>query len=486
MSSHAANTTEISANGSGVLANPGPATWALCVKRTTSHDEAFLHKGDGNSSAGWWLDMNVGNNDFCLTIVRGSNNMDQCSEWAHIAATWDGTLTDGSGVHLYINGAEVPKDGASDTASGTHASDAAERLYISRDDGGVAGQFTGLMDDVRVYNRVLSADDIKRLYNIGSTLTFGAPNSSGSLSQGLVGYWSFNGGDIAIDNTGGMRAYDRSGFGNHSARSSAANAPARIPGRLGQALDYVGDSSDTIEINPASSINDMAQVSGSLWLYTRDTLDFNSILNKWSDNTNLDGWGLEDCGCGTDNLGFEAGFNTNSFFIETTNAPIKRDRWQHIAFTWGGAGDGSDFRFYVDGVLVTSTNLVSTGSNGRSSDAARDLHIGSNDSGGSGWDGSIDEVRVYNRVLSADEIKRLYNLGGTMHVGVAPVSGTLAQGLVAYWPLDGADTSMNASGIMLQQDESGSTIRRLQHWEGPVRPQRSSEERSAKDFNLTA
>ena len=47
----------------------------------------------------------------------------------------------------------------------------------------------------------------------------------------------------------------------------------------------------------------------------------------------------------------------------------------------------------------------------RQSDASNNLLIGNNAGMSRTFDGKLDEVRVYNRALSADEVKQLYRMG---------------------------------------------------------------------------
>jgi hypothetical protein len=77
-------------------------------------------------------------------------------------------------------------------------------------------------------------------------------------------------------------------------------------------------------------------------------------------------------------------------------ATVARNVWTHLATTY----DGANQRFYVNGVLVGTT--PGTGSIVVSNGAIR---IGGNASStGEFFQGLIDEVRVYNRALSAAEI----------------------------------------------------------------------------------
>jgi hypothetical protein len=93
------------------------------------------------------------------------------------------------------------------------------------------------MDDVRIYNRALSADEIKRLYKMGATAKLGVVSNSTSLGKGLVGYWTFDGKDMAGNSTAGEYAFDVSGNGN---RGTLTNGPKRVFGKIGQGILFNG------------------------------------------------------------------------------------------------------------------------------------------------------------------------------------------------------------------------------------------------------
>jgi len=67
--------------------------------------------------------------------------------------------------------------------------------------------------------------------------------------------------------------------------------------------------------------------------------------------------------------------------------------------------DGHTLRLFKDGVEVGKTNLTGTVST-----ANQVIRIGDNPSGAQNFDGSIDDVRVYNRALSPSEIQQLIDL----------------------------------------------------------------------------
>ena len=83
--------------------------------------------------------------------------------WHHIAVTYDGSLATNDPV-IYLNGETGAQYDAN--GSGTMGDDSDGRLWIGGYTGMGAGEGTdGKLQDVRVYNRILSANEVSALYN---------------------------------------------------------------------------------------------------------------------------------------------------------------------------------------------------------------------------------------------------------------------------------------------------------------------------------
>ncbi len=90
--------------------------------------------------------------------------------WQHIVVTHDGSGNYTS-APIYNNGAEIGynDNGNSSDGSGSLSSDFGNPHMFGTDQANevLGKQYNDLLDDVRIYNRVLKRDEIKRLYNIG-------------------------------------------------------------------------------------------------------------------------------------------------------------------------------------------------------------------------------------------------------------------------------------------------------------------------------
>ena len=247
------------------------------------------------------------------------------------------------------------------------------------------------------------------------------------LSNGLVGNWSFDGPDMA-DNT----AFDRSGQGNDG---TLTNGPTRQIGRIGQALKFDG-SNDYVDLGSASSIDDLDVFTYTAWIYIKSFPAGNraGIITQ----------GLNDRLCEVDNRGGASGDKTLRLTTDRgtdTNLIAADDllttnRWYHVACVFDLNGTN---RLYIDG-SEPSYGTNTQGSGILSDDPGQLVIIGAFDPPGNEFNGLIDDVRVYNRALSSDEIKRLYKIGATTKIN----SPLLSKGNITF---DAASNSGGQSGV---------------------------------------
>jgi hypothetical protein len=103
---------------------------------------------------------------------------------------------------------------------------------------------------------------------------------------------------------------------------------------------------------------------------------------------------------------FAYGTNLNNATMATWAASFTNGQWLHLV----GVGTATSEQLYVNGILVSNvTGLVSSDIG-----QATVMNIGRDVSNGGGpgyddFDGRMDEVRIYNRALSATEVQQLYD-----------------------------------------------------------------------------
>jgi hypothetical protein len=266
--------------------------------------------------------------------------------------------------------------------------------------------FGGALDDVRLYTRLLSPAEALRLYQMGATTRVGIaipPRGVNSTQQtDLIGWWTMNGPDINLA-LPTAEVGDRSGQGVNGDWKNHATTTA--PGAIGQAINFDG-TDDYIDLGSNFSFQPTGTpFSVSAWVYTNEGTLTKGIVSRRS----AAGAGWEVSISTSEQINLAIGdTGSTKYFISTTGiAAIPLGKWTHIAATYDGT-NANGMHIYINGVEKVST--VGDNDSAGSITYTNNAMIGST-LGGNYMNGSIDDVRIYNRVLSTDEIKRLYEMG---------------------------------------------------------------------------
>jgi hypothetical protein len=300
----------------------------------------------------------------------------------------DGNMT------RYLNGVQTGTQdniSANDGASVDHP----HNFCIGGRDGGggcIERLFDGKLDEVRVYDRVLSVSEISTLYKSGESKINASQNliSGSSLNSGLVGMWSFNSKDLSD------KVYDRSGNGNDGYVNGRATSTLKSIGKVGQALNFDG-TSDYIYLGTPASLFPTSGITLSAWINPDQTAISTQIISNDDAATisnQMRTQGAAGLRCSIS--------NTTSTFGST----IPSGEWTHVGCVY----DGANIINYINGVSVGSTPL--TGSISYPNSNTEPWRIGRRGDAAPGYfNGRIDEVRIYDRALTASEMKQLYLLG---------------------------------------------------------------------------
>jgi hypothetical protein len=239
-----------------------------------------------------------------------------------------------------------------------------------------------------------------------------------SSSPGLAGpiaHWK-------LDETSGIMAVDS--VGGHD--GTLSNGPSWTTGQLDGGLDFDGGD-DTINAGSDATIDDVFAGGATLsaWINPRGwgEGDFGRIADKADAlGTNRNGWAFELYGANRALL-FQYGFSGGIGNWYTPVDSISLDTWHHVVVVYDNSSDANDPLIYIDGVLQTLTEL-DTPSGSPSSDAAVDFTIGNYALANSRtFDGVLDDVRLYDRMLDATEIAALAAGGGGGGGGPPPGGG---------------------------------------------------------------
>jgi PKD repeat protein len=195
-------------------------------------------------------------------------------------------------------------------------------------------------------------------------------------------------------------ANDESGHGNNGIVNGAVPAPDRFDRPDGA---YYFDGIDDYINVPDNEIFQIIDNSVTVAIWAKVSYLTNRFfLYKGDSQTNREysmGFQVDSLAAfGINNLG---GFQENQFGVLTYDI-LEEDTWYHIVGTW----DGTYHKIYLNGVLQGSATPEVTIGNYDS-----DLYIGSY--GGNieryALNGVIDDVRIYNRALTDEEVNILYS-----------------------------------------------------------------------------
>jgi hypothetical protein len=361
------------------------------------------------------LDFDISNvGDFSLTYPF------QTGTWYYFAFSYNGTAMD-----IYLNGVkqiELPVAGTPDIqwASNSH-------LFIGRgSDPSCAGDACALnaeMDDIAIWDTGLTAEAIASIYQHQSAAHAGTINSrimdslssdaswtnlswvptlpffkelpdsftttpiseiasdyssqTSNLMNGILGLWHLD------EVTGASAMVDSSGNGNNSDSTSATFGS---PGKFGASANF------------STGTNIISAVSNLPVAATPRTVSF------WMNTGSTGSASLFSYGTGAPGQLFEVDlFNSNHLIIHWWGGYAQGiiysiNTWSHIVAVY----DGVNANLYQDGIL-TSTQAVSLNT------GASSVTFGSGTLGS--YAGNLDEVSLWSRALSANEVTELYRRG---------------------------------------------------------------------------
>ncbi|OGJ56680.1 hypothetical protein A3D88_02790 [Candidatus Peribacteria bacterium RIFCSPHIGHO2_02_FULL_52_16] len=248
-----------------------------------------------------------------------------------------------------------------------------------------------------------------------------------TLDNGLIGYWKFD------EGRGATAAKDSSQYGNHGVSTNlevgtdwSASVPPRVQFYDPSSLDFDGVD-EHVRVTNSSVFNfTRPGITVATW-FTADTQtdeDNNYFISKPNTSSTVQ-WALLLRDFAADNP------QGLTFIVETTggltalgpnDSNFYTDgAWHHVA----GVYDGVTQSIYIDGALAASTpktgTIVTTGD--------MDLFFGTYKEDTTTLpdrhDGKIDDIRIYNRALTASEINALYNGGKSTGSGVYVLGSNL-------------------------------------------------------------
>ena len=323
--------------------------------------------GDESGNGWGWSVQRYYGNDTLFSVNTGnggpnwSNNHSSqftipLNTWTHVVMTRVGTE-----MKIYLNGADSGFTGTSHASIG-HQSD-----FLK-----IGDSITGKYDDVRLYSRALSAGDVASLY--AETTVF-------DLTDGLVAKY-------ALDTDGSDSVGSNNGT---NANVTFADGAAQFNG---------SDARFTLASEPFTASD--ADYTISVW----------AMHNNLSSTQRLLGWG-------DTNGRYFVGYHTGRDHIYIGMGDIDIDptvAYKPVAGQvehWVFSNSGNTTKFYKDGVLIDTVVHGATGA----ISAGVGMRIGSvYMEFGEYLDGSMDDLRIWDRQLSDAEVADLYSAGAEPYV----------------------------------------------------------------------
>ncbi len=329
-------------------------TFSICgwIKTSLGVSQEVIVAKESSGGDGYYIDVLSGNLRFVFFssgsgYVTSSSSTINDGNWHYFSCTFDGS-GNRSGMKVYIDG--VLSNTGTASAIGGDITNSVNFTVGAFSNG--ANQFTGTMDEIRVYNAQLSAAQVSALYMVGKYGQSHTFDSSGGA----------NGEYISIGNPTNLQfertdSFTITGWIKPSGAGSFNTIITKIGGSpfAGYQIFSRADLSNKLQVIIANN-----QIGGSQ----------NEI-------------------------------NISSSIAITSNI------WTHFVVSYDGSSTATGINIYINGVIDSSPTINFNNLNASITNSGNFL-IG-NDGLGDFFSGQMDDLRLYNRALSAADVTDLYN-----------------------------------------------------------------------------
>jgi len=400
----------------------------------------IFHQGWVVNGTGLYVDAHKGKGSARAFITQNQNTETVTSEaeelpggWIHVACTFQGNPAEPNPddekavlptnlLTLYVNGKQVaqkPMPWNSIMGGGV-----GWRIGGSEPGSGMGGQFNGVIDEVVVWDRVLSAEEIARHYTLGKpdpgteVTPVAQPAAIALTAAGLpmlpqiAAHWSFDNtlapDILGQDNLGATSwRFIRDCPAKNGAQTVKAGEPRFREGKFDAGL-YLGSKSDDTELGEAVNftLSALPQDEGSIALWFRPDWAWGKGSHTLFScaYTNL-GASIE----GDRIYGYIGASDANTIVPRTTpsewSMEISQHPWHHLVYAWYRDGtarvflDGKDsgpvyapLRNFYPSIIFGSDSLAGT----------------PRDSNGNRPDAVLDELTIFSVGLSPAQVLELY------------------------------------------------------------------------------
>lgn len=385
---------------------------------------------------GWYFGLNGSNNISLFIsnqktnrIVVRTNNTYTTDTWYNIIITYDGSSS-ASGCHIYVNNTDETLTTTNDTLSATILN--SEPFEIGR----YASYHNGSIDEVSVWDKELTPSEVTEIYNQGRINT---NYSDLSIIFNCVSHWKLgeddtfstnwtviderktnHGVSVNMDITNRVVNETLSNFTTFSSENSYFT------------FDGVNEwvncgNSSTLNFGKADSfsyscwMNATSLASAQILLSKRNLAEGTQLYFAPTTSTAFSIFFLDD-----------SGLNRRYLLRGTTT--LSTDTWYHIVLTYDGT-DATGVKLYINNVSDSLT-IIDNNITGDFK-STHQFEIGSARNGQFNFNGIIDEVSVWEKELTSDEVNEIFKRG-RLKVDYGDMIGSVD--LVSHWRIGDNDT----------------------------------------------
>ena len=378
--------------------------WIRPSAVTAGDENRLFSQTDSSTAEGGALGVGItGQGNGALSVWDGAawNNISDTSAiavntWTHVAVTYQGA---GGNVNAFINGQLQPQTATSDFDFDGYTAAIGAKFRLLH-----GNHWSGQVDEVRVYSSTLTGAAILALANTGPPASMVSaelntiPTFEFPSTGGLVGHWKF-------DEIAGTTAADSSGNGNDGTHTNSPTISTTLPSAMNTSNvrslsfdgsdDYVKSTTEAFKFTTDFTVSVWAKAdTQKKWARIVDYSTFSSPRNGWflgwNDSNQIYEWRLDDVGGGDGTV---------------VSGTITLGQWYHLTGVYSKTEE--TYTLYVNGASVDSATTSGTQDYSSIDDLGIGARLNPTTTTTEFFDGLIDDVRIYNKALTAAEVKAL-------------------------------------------------------------------------------
>jgi hypothetical protein len=250
----------------------------------------------------------------------------------------------------------------------------------------------GQMDDVRIYNRELTAEEIKKLYNM-------TQSDIDPITQRVQ--WKLGDGKKTnISNLISLHKLNQSITDSKGDHDGFVVGEEQYTDGVYDSKSFDFDGSTKIILENKSDYNFSSTSPFSIAFWFKPNLSQTACIVAKQQTSGLAGYSVI---FEVTKILFRLDSGPN-FDVRSSTGGLDLNTWYHVVCTKSDVADESGMSIYIDGVKDddAGTGAIGTMTNDES------IHFGRFGNDSSPFTGQLDEVRIFDKELTAEEIKRLY------------------------------------------------------------------------------